>query len=656
MLVRIRSKDGTFRFDVQPTTTVSELAHKILETTSNADPSTLAISSQPRGGETILSTLIGRTLQSLGLRHGDLIFVSYQEQASASRSQEPTTPSAQASSSTSRVTLRPWEKAEEHPVDVYLRKQDGMISRPRDTRFCKHGTNAMCDYCMPLEPYDPKYHEEHSIKHLSYHAHLRKLTPKTSSSSTASLPPLSEPDYRVKVPCPAGGHPNWPAGICTACQPSAITLQSQPFRMVDHVEIQSPDIIDRFIGAWRKTGVQRFGWLIGRYEAYDKVPLGVKAIVEAIHEPPQEGEVDGLTLGIPWDDEARVRALAASARPELSVIGYVFTDLDPVPDDRSKLQYKRHPNSFFLSSLEVLFAAHIQAANPLPSRAAESGVFGSRMVTCVLTGNEEGTIGVNAYQVSEQVVGMLQADMIEASVDPSIMRVKEESRGDAGDNARYLPDVFFRYRNEYGLEVKKSAKPAFPVEYLLVNVTNGFPQNSAPIIRSQQFPIENRPGLEDQSIELVLRRLNELHAPDVGKSDADRDAHRRLELAKWLSDWHLIAFLGTSGLFSEADMQVLARVASAPVLEDPQVLDPLLTTDSWQTIITFARESAPPPQTTGSGPSSHLMDEDIPPELLEGAMGASGGGGGSSSARVCPHCTFENHHSGSDCDVCGLPL
>lgn len=27
-----------------------------------------------------------------------------------------------------------------------------------------------------------------------------------------------------------------------------------------------------------------------------------------------------------------------------------------------------------------------------------------------------------------------------------------------------------------------------------------------------------------------------------------------------------------------------------------------------------------------------------------------------SNVRVCPHCTFENSHSGSDCEVCGLPL
>jgi nuclear protein localization family protein 4 len=238
--------------------------------------------------------------------------------------------------------------------------------------------------------------------------------------------------------------------------------------MVDHLEIASMDIIDRFLEAWRKTGLQRFGWLIGRYEPYDKVPMGVKAVVEAIYEPPQQGELDGLTLGWPWEDETRIRELSASASRPLTLVGYIFTDLDPTPEDRTKNVYKRHPQSFFLSSLEAVFAATMQRANPIPSRSSPTGSFASRLVTAVLTGTEDGQVDISAYQVSEQAVAMVEADMIEASVDPGIVRVKEEDR--TQDSARYVPDVFFSFKNEYGLEVKKSAKPCFPVEYLLVNV------------------------------------------------------------------------------------------------------------------------------------------------------------------------------------------
>jgi len=45
-------------------------------------------------------------------------------------------------------------------------------------------------------------------------------------------------------------------------------------------------------------------------------------------------------------------------------------------------------------------------------------------------------------------------------------------------------------------------------------------------------------------------------------------------------------------MFCQADSKVLIRVATAPNMEDPTVLDPLLKTESWQTLATFARESA----------------------------------------------------------------
>jgi len=338
--------------------------------------------------------------------------------------------------------------------------------------------------------------------------------------------------------------------------------------MVDHLEIASQDIIERFLQAWRATGLQRFGWLIGRYEPYDKVPMGIKAVVEAVYEPPQEGELDGFTLGIPWEDESRIRELAKMASTPLSIVGYIFTDLDPDPEDRTKSIYKRHPQSFFVSSLEAIFAATIQKANPTPSRSSPTGAFGSRLVTAILTATEDGKVDISAYQVSEQACAMVDADMIEASVDPGIVRVKEEDRSQSA--ARYVPDVFFRYKNEYNLEVKKSAKPCFPVEYLLVNVsfsngcihpltqimsqvTHGFPQNPSPMFQSTQFPIENRPGLEDQHIEDVLKALARLGAPQISdiSHTSPSNAQKRLELAKWLSDWHLVSFLQTTQLLSK---------------------------------------------------------------------------------------------------------
>ncbi|KAG1757330.1 NPL4 family-domain-containing protein [Suillus lakei] len=621
MLLRIRSKDGNFRFELPSTADISVLVNKILETTVDADPASLAVSNQPRGNETLMSTLKGRNLQTLGLRlnqdrHGDMIFVGYLTKAS----QVPAAPMSIDVPSSTRLQSNIWETVQEDAVDIYWRSKDGKIPRGRDARFCKHGVNGMCDYCMPLEPYDAAYQAEHSIKHLSYHAYLHKISPKT---------------LKIHVPV---------AGI-------RLGQPEYPFRMVDHLEIASPEIIERFLKAWRSTGLQRFGWLIGRYEPYEKVPMGIKAVVEALYEPPQEGELDGLTLGIPWEDEPRIRELAKMASG--SIVHH--------PEDRTKSIYKRHPHSFFVSSLEAIFAATIQKANPTPSRSSPTGAFGSRLVTAILTATEDGKVDISAYQVSEQACAMVDADMIEASVEPGIVRIKDEDRSQ--DAARYVPDVFFRYKNEYNLEVKKTAKPCFPVEYLLVNVTHGFPQSPSPLFRSNQFAIENRPGLEDQRIEDLSDN------PLTSTSDASK----RLELAKWLSDWHLLGFLETTQLVSKspkqfpdilkADMQVLVSTVTSPsLLEDPSALNALFKTESWQTLMTFTRESAPSlPSTSAPGPSSSHIDEDIPQDVFdqiaaEEAARREGPSGVSSGIKICPHCTFENSEGETDCEVCGLPL
>lgn len=130
---------------------------------------------------------------------------------------------------------------------------------------------------------------------------------------------------------------------------------------------------------------------------------------------------------------------------------------------------------------------------------------------------------------------------------------------------------------------------------------------------------------------------------------------------------------------------MLIRVATSPNIEnDPAVLDALLETESWQTLATFARESARtslfmlsydsvtivlniysfftiapqrPTRPAPDAPSTRISDDDIPPELFDNvATPAHGDGHTSTGGRVCPHCTFENTDGGNDCEVCGLPL
>jgi nuclear protein localization family protein 4 len=121
-------------------------------------------------------------------------------------------------------------------------------------------------------------------------------------------------------------------------------------------------------------------------------------------------------------------------------------------------------------------------------------------------------------------------------------------------------------------------------------VSHGFPKNRAPLFRSTKFRIENRPGLEDQSIEGVIKELAKLNAPEIIPGSGG-DHSKKRALAEWMSDWHLITFLATTQLFSPGDTKTLLEVASSPNLfDDLSVLDKVLHSDGWQTLITFTRE------------------------------------------------------------------
>lgn len=80
-------------------------------------------------------------------------------------------------------------------------------------------------------------------------------------------------------------------------------------------------------------------------------------------------------------------------------------------------------------------------------------------------------------------------------------------------------------------------------------LTHGFPVSPNPLFLSDAFPIENRPGLSDQSVEALCRQLAQ--AVPEGSSGDSLDATERNRVEKILSDWHLVYFAAGSGVFSE---------------------------------------------------------------------------------------------------------
>ncbi|KAJ2890013.1 nuclear protein localization protein 4, partial [Coemansia aciculifera] len=251
MLIRVRSPDGMHRIEAGLKDTLAQLLERLAPVMNAPSPDAIVLT-RDVGGQQILAEF-EQSIVSLGLKHGDMLFANVAP--SARPSVEPTnsgTSDRPAASGVASFVIQ-------DDVDSQLEKDDGLIKRKRDTKFCKHGANAMCEYCTPTEPYDAGYLAENKIKHMSFHAYLRKILSQSkirgdiSDGVPPNMPlPLEDLDYRVKTSC-LSGHAPWPEGICTKCQPSAVTLQRQPFRMVDNVEFASSTIIDRLLSFWRST-------------------------------------------------------------------------------------------------------------------------------------------------------------------------------------------------------------------------------------------------------------------------------------------------------------------------------------------------------------------------------------------------------------------
>ncbi|NXV65747.1 NPL4 protein, partial [Molothrus ater] len=602
-IIRVQSPEGVKRITATKRETVGTFLKKVAKEFGFRNNGFSVYTNRNRTGE--ITAAQNKSLNLLKIKHGDMLFL-YPSSPAGSSSETMDTSVSQ----NSRPGGAP--QVVEDEIDQYLIKQDGKIYRNRDQQLCRHGPLGKCVHCVPLEPFDEDYlnHLEPPVKHMSFHAYIRKLTGGADKGKFVALENIS---CKIKSGCE--GHPPWPEGICTKCQPSAITLNRQKYRHVDNIMFENHTIADRFLDFWRKTGNQHLGYLYGRYTEHKDIPLGIRAEVAAIYEPPQIGTQNSLEI---LEDPKAEVVDEIAAKLGLRKVGWIFTDLVSEDTRKGTVRYSRNKDTYFLSAEECITAGNFQNQQPNICRLSPDGHFGSKFVTVVATGGPDNQVHFEGYQVSNQCMALVRDECLLPCRDaPELGYAKESS------SEQYVPDVFYKDIDKFGNEITQLARP-LPVEYLIIDITTTFPKDPVYTFSISQnpFPIENRD---------VLGETQDFHSLATYLSQNTSSIFLDI-----ISDFHLLLFLVTNEVMPLRDS--ISLLLEAVRTKNEELAQTWKKSEQWATIEQLC-------STVG-----------VPlPGLQE--YGAMGGSSHAVAAAMwpCQHCTFMNQPGTDHCEMCSLP-
>lgn len=630
MILRLQSGDGMKRIEVGASDSVQKL-YDIVATNFKLDKNGWRLCKDKKF-EDELSEKTQKSLKGLQLVHGDIIYLKKTDKslvvespsvssassfASTSLSEQPSFSGSSNENNSKIVETEVLPNIPEDPIDVLLSNTSGLIYRKKHPQLCHHSEQGQCLHCSPLEPYDENYLKslDPPAKHLSFHAYLKRLKSKGQFVS------LENVNCKIKSGCKE--HPPWPNGICTKCQPSAVSLNRQTYRHVDNILFENPSVLDRFLNFWRTSGCQRLGFMYGKYEKHDSVPLGIRATVAAIYEPPQQSSANKIEL-MPDPFKESIEMIASHL--DLHCIGWILTDL--LPDENGQVKYTRHAETHFLSAQECITAAHFQNLHPNPCKDSTTGYFGSKFATLIVSGNKDKQIDYTGYQVSNQCMALVRDSCLVPTLDDaSLGYVKESS------TEQFVPDVFYKQKDLYGNEVTKPARP-MPIEYFLVDVPVGFPlepQQTFVGHPSNPFPIENRMQVgEIQSFQEMMDY--------VQRSDSN--------LLEGFLDFHFLYFLMTNDTFPMRHK--MTDLCKALKSRDQLLFHHWLESEEWKTVehMINARNPEPfmpgasmNPVAGGTNDSVEMMDTDNDSQVRW----------------TCSACTYINNNSSAQCEICLSP-
>lgn len=289
--------------------------------------------------------------------------------------------------------------------------------------------------------------------------------------------------------------------------PATVTLKHQVYRHVDHLEMMNVEEVKNFVQFWQQDLQmlqQRFGYMFGYYVEDPHYPDGIRAVCEAIYEPPQENTL--TSTNVKKDDEEVKMAEKIAERLGLEPIGCIFTHA---------------PREELLTSHEVVDLAKTQLARQFSTHF--TGYPMSKYVCCTVSldkSTRDGEAVPNAFMVSDLGVALVRDGVIcDKQPDNTHIQLRSPEKGEL------LPQVL-----ESGRETTR-----FDASWFIVRVNESAPRKVRSFFCSSTFPRANR--LVHQTPKDITDHLTRGAACAGSGPQAKKENWRRF------ADFHLLLYV-----------------------------------------------------------------------------------------------------------------
>ncbi len=339
------------------------------------------------------------------------------------------------------------------------KKDEETYVKEKKKKRCDHGSNAKCLNCVA--------NDLENIKHLSFDEYIDRNYAKCKAhrpdqKCNNCLVDL-EFDYKIKK---CLNHEPFPKGMCSKCLPPLIRMKRQKYRHVDYAQFMNFVETGKLIQYWLKNINQRVAIVYGYYAEDNLYPKGVRAVIEALYEPPQENSFNStLLLNDPF--QQNVDSLMVSLG--LERIGWLFATQN---------------RDTFLSSEEIMRAGALQEQHKVQHPV---GIDVSKQITIVLRSDYKNNNQVTpeVYMVSDECQSLIRDNLVEVKDSRKYLHIKKPK--DSRFQTKFLQ--------------KGKMVDNVETDFFIVNIAHGYPKdNKFTILNDNGFLPANRKDKQKPSM------------------------------------------------------------------------------------------------------------------------------------------------------------